>query len=307
MRGTIANWLNRPEYIYQPDRLICRLVGGAQRWKGEQTVELPWGLPLEVDTSQTFGRILSHHGIWELPVVEAIFRLVDATDVVLDIGANAGYMTAAAVCAGARSVTSYEPHPVLFARLARSVERWNAEPRVAGRVIARQQAVSSAQGTATLLIPKKGVADSEIATLESELDSAAYDQVQVETATIDTIVGEMQEPIGLMKIDIEGHELQAFKGAGQTLRHRKIRDIVYEDFNGVESDATRLLMNSGYSIFGLQRSVLGLVLIENPGPGKRSFLSQNHNMLATLEPARAKDRILRNGYKCMSRAARAGF
>ena len=304
MQGRLDYWLNRPEYIYQPNRLIRRIFGEEQRERGEQTIELPWGLPLEVDTSQTIGLILSHHGIWDLPVVEAIFRLVDPSDNVLDVGANAGYMTAAAAGAGAKRVIAFEPHPALFARLGRSVARWNAMPRVAGRVVARQEAVSAGQGTATLLIPKKGWADNEISTLETKADLDGFDQVRVTTTALDTIVREIQEPIGLLKIDIEGHEFQAFKGGSESLGGRKIRDILYEDHNGVDSDATQLLMKHGYSIFGLRRSVLGPVLLSGLSAGKLTY--GEHNLLATLEPARAKERILRNGYKCMSRAAKAG-
>ena len=280
MAGRIAEWINRPEYIYQPGKFLRRLWEIRSRQEGDEVIELPWKLPMEVDSSETIGRILSHHGIFEMPVVEAIFRLVDPGDFVLDAGANIGYMAAVAAAAGAGKVISFEPHPALFARLSRNLGRWNNDPRFAGRFDARQEAISSEIGNATLFVPKSGFAENQgLASLEAMLDRDAYQEVRVSTTTLDSIIQEVGRSVGVLKLDIEGHELHAFRGAGISLREKKIRDIVYEGFDGADSDASKLLASFGYSIFGLQRSVFGPVLLDTLAGGRR--LIGDHNLVAT--------------------------
>lgn len=109
MNGEMVMQLNLPEYIYQPQKLIRHFLAKGHAIKRQEIVDLPWKLAIEVDTSEDIGRILSHHRIFELPVVEALFRLIDPDDFVLDAGANIGYMTAAALSAGAARVISFEP------------------------------------------------------------------------------------------------------------------------------------------------------------------------------------------------------
>ena len=305
-RRQMANWLNRPEYVHQPGKLLRRVFGKASGEEGEAVIELPWKLQLEVDTSETSGRILSHHGIFEMPVVEALFRLVDPLDTVLDVGANIGYMTAVAASTGAAKVISFEPHPALYPRLSRNIERWKAIPALAGRVEGRAQAVSSACGTSILNIPRGWCTDNQmLATLEEQPNPEAFDEVRVPVTTLDEVIREAGGPIGVLKIDIEGHEFQAFKGARESLSQRKIRDIIYEDFAGIGSDPSKLLASHGYFIFGVKSSLLGPVLIDDRHLGKPAY--GEHNFVATIDPARVKKRMSARGYLCLSRGARTGL
>ena len=305
MNAQIGGRFIRPEYIYQPNKLIRRIFGKRLDQGSEEIVELPWKLSMEVDSSEIIGCGISRTGIFEMPVVEAIYRLVDSSDTVLDVGANIGYMTAAALSAGAKKVIAFEPHPVLFARLLRNVERWDHEPRFTGRVNVRNEAIDSGGGRATLFIPKGEFAGNQgIATLETNIYQTGFDKVEVAGTTLDTVIHEHREPIGLLKIDIEGHEFQAFRGGSDSLGNRRIRDIIYEDFGGVDSDASKLLASYGYSIFGLRGSLAGPVLREGLKGGKLSL--SEHNLVATLDPDRVRRRMSPRGYKCLSREARQG-
>jgi len=306
MNAQIGGRFIRPEYIYQPNKLIRRIFGKRLDQGSEEIVELPWKLSMEVDSSEIIGCGISRTGIFEMPVVEAIYRLVDSSDTVLDVGANIGYMTAAALSAGAKKVIAFEPHPVLFARLLRNVERWDHEPRFTGRVNVRNEAIDSGGGRATLFIPKGEFAGNQgIATLETNIYQTGFDKVEVAGTTLDTVIHEHREPIGLLKIDIEGHEFQAFRGGSDSLGKRRIRDIIYEDFRGVDSDASKLLASYGYSIFGLRSSLAGPVLREGLKGGKLSL--SEHNLVATLDPDRVRRRMSPRGYKCLSRKARQSY
>jgi FkbM family methyltransferase len=306
MSAHLGQRFNRPEYIYQPQKLFRRVFGKRLDEGGEVIVELPWDLLMEVDSSEIIGCGISRTGIFEMPVVEAIFRLVDPCDTVLDVGANIGYMTAVALSAGARKVIAFEPHPVLFARLLRNVVRWDHEPRFTGRMNVRNEAIDSGGGRVTLFIPKEQFAVNQgIATLETNIYLSGFDEVEVAGTTLDSVIDEQREPIGLLKIDIEGHEFQAFRGGSDALANGKIRDIIYEDFRGVDSDASKLLASYGYSIFGLRNSLSGPELREGLSVGELPL--SEHNLVATLDPDRVRRRMSPRGFQCLSREARQGY
>ena len=300
----LSDWLNRPEYLYQPNKLIQRVIRRNAVRNGVKVVVLPWHLPLELDTTESIGRIISHHGIFEMPVVEAIFRLVDTSDTVLDVGANIGYMAAAAAAAGAKRVISFEPNPAIFPRLFRNVERWRHYPGLYGRIEAMQKAIHSESGVSTLFIPRYST-NGGLSTLEMREGNDGYDKVQVPTTTLDAVIQELSGPVGILKIDIEGHELQALHGARESLSRRAIRDILYEEFDGASSQTTKFLASYGYSIFGLQRSITGPVLLPDLQPGSR--LQGDHNLVATLDTVRLKRRMSARGFMCLSRKARLHF
>lgn len=262
-------------------------------------VELPWKLALEVDSSETIGLGISHHGVFELAVVEAIFRLVDPADSFLDVGANVGYMTSAALASGARQIVSFEPHPDLFARLSRNVRCWSG-PQDAARIEVRQNAVSAESGTAALQVPKTNFGGNQgICTLEVAGDRDEYFQIDVVTTTLDQVIGELGEAIGVLKIDIEGHELQAFYGGRASLAAGKIRDIIYEDYDDVGSEVSDFLRSFGYSIYGLEAGLLGPVMRDRVKVGEPF---STPNLLATLSPDRARNRMGRRGYRCLKSA-----
>lgn len=118
------------------------------------------------------------------------------------------------------------------------------------------------------------------------------------TTTLDKVIGDFGGAVGVLKIDIEGHELQAFSGAQESLESGKIRDIIYEDYGDMDSAVSRLLRSFGYSIFGLDKTLFGLVLRER---SKAVQPFEPPNLLATLNPARARQRMARRGYNCLNK------
>jgi FkbM family methyltransferase len=300
----IIRSLNKPEYLYQPTKTLHRIFGKNQTGSGVRIVVLPWKLPLEVNCGETIGRTISHHGLFELSVVEAIFRLVDPSDIFLDVGANIGYMASVAVSAAAKKVISFEPHPDLFAHLSRNVGLWiEARPEIANRIETRQIAVSSKVGTAILHIPGRDFMGNEgISSLETRAEQDADRQVEVATTTLDRIIEDLGGAVGVLKIDIEGHELHAFEGALESLASHKIRDIIFEDHEGMTSEVSRLLSRFGYSVFGLNKTLFGPMLLESLESVERFRLRSyegSPNFLATLDPERARLRMASRGYKCL--------
>jgi FkbM family methyltransferase len=130
---------------------------------------------------------------------------------VLDVGAHKGAYTwwlRRAVGASGR-VVAFEPQPLLVHRLREVAAPW---PNVRVEWLA----LSSRNGELELHIPKGG--PSPVATLEPRA-GADFDNVTVPVTTLDDYAAVHDiGSVGFIKVDVEGHELEFFRGAEQLLR-----------------------------------------------------------------------------------------
>ena len=86
--------LSKPWYFHRPGQLLRRLWSGLVGLPSAPVVVLlPWGVELEVDPRETIGRAIWTTGIYDLAVSETLFRLTRSGDLVVDAGANIGYMS----------------------------------------------------------------------------------------------------------------------------------------------------------------------------------------------------------------------
>lgn len=300
--SALIRYLNKPEYLFQPRTIVRRLMSrpGAS---SVMEVPLPWGTSIETDAHETIGRTLVKHGMFEIAVVEAMFRLIDDRDRVLDIGANIGFMSAAAAASHSHvTVTAIEPHPVLFERLVRNINGWTAQrPDMRGRVRAMQTAVSDSPGRAALHIPQSFAGNQGIASLVKGSAAPGSTTVEVQCTTIDEIVSRDVSRVGLLKIDVEGHEIAAFRGGEESLAQRKIRDIIFEDHEGLDSEVCRVLSGFGYKLYFLGKLPWGPWLCrERDAVRAAAYSFDSPNFLATLEPGRAESRMAPLGYRCIA-------
>jgi FkbM family methyltransferase len=300
--SSLLRYLNKPEYLFQPQTIARKLLSSRRRGQSATRVPLPWGISMEVDPRETIGRSLCNHGLFEIAVVEALFRLIDPGDLVLDVGANIGFMSAAAAASRAASVIAFEPHPVLFERLARNFAEWTTQRAdMQGRLRALQVAISDAAGEATLHIPDAFSGNQGIASLVDCAPTAGMTTVAVRCVTIDQVIAEEGRPVGLMKIDVEGHEMAALRGAAAALQQRRIRDIIFEDHRGIDSDVCRVLTSHGYSIYFLGKLPWGPILCTPANSSRAAAISfDSPNFLATLDHVRAEARMGGWGYRCVA-------
>jgi FkbM family methyltransferase len=136
-------------------------------------------------------------------------------DVAVDVGANKGaylYWLRRAVGAGGK-VFAYEPQPALARYLQSACRMMNWQ-----NVFVRDCALSNSPGIGKLNVPGGG--ESPGASLEcAVLETAAGRSYE---CPVDTLDHQLQEAgrITFLKVDVEGHELQVFQGAGEILtRH----------------------------------------------------------------------------------------
>lgn len=144
--------------------------------------------------------------------------------VVLDVGANHGIVSleCALFVGRAGRVHAFEPAPETRACLARHLKINNIE-----NVSVFETAVGAAPGRARLRVYKHATG---LATLsESDPDHAADEVIEVKTITLDEHCEAHEiSTVELLKIDIEGHELFALRGARRMLASKKVRAILLE-------------------------------------------------------------------------------
>lgn len=133
-------------------------------------------------------------------------RYLRSTDTFVDVGANVGiYSLLAARAVPQGQVLAFEPNPITAERM-----RTNLRLNGIDNVIVRASAVGSRAGTATLTA-RLGPGD------HIELDqSSEVDTVTVPVTTLDAAVDRIAR-ISLIKIDVEGFEVEVLRGATELL------------------------------------------------------------------------------------------
>ncbi len=138
-------------------------------------------------------------------------------DIVLDCGAHVGVFTAKALARGAARVVAIEPDPVHVECLRRNLHKEIAQ----GRVTLLPEGVWSQEGRITLFA---GVENSGGNSMVEQQQGGA---TQVSVTTIDRLVQTLQLPrVDFIKMDIEGAERHALRGALETLRKFRPRLMI---------------------------------------------------------------------------------
>ncbi|MCP9440071.1 MAG: FkbM family methyltransferase [Nitrospira sp.] len=155
------------------------------------------GVPHELGTEKLLRRVLGEGGVF------------------VDVGANVGYFTkvASELVGTSGKVLAFEPMPAAL-RLLRMNTAGLAN------VTVFPLALSDTSGTATFYVRKKG--DTSSLSPDSEASP-----VSVTVSTLDERLVD-QPRIDLIKIDVEGSELDVLRG-GQTIL-RRYRPIIYFEF-----------------------------------------------------------------------------
>jgi FkbM family methyltransferase len=173
---------------------------------------------------------------------DALLRQFTGNPVIFDVGANIGQFADAVL----KSISpvqlhSFEPSERAFSQLAQTIG--------AKAVRINQCALSDKEGEMTLYAPEAG---SELASLtERRLDHFGLEIAHREKIRVDTVDAYCARnnipKIDLLKVDVEGHEMAVFRGAGTMLSSGKIRVILFE-FGGANID-TRTFFQDFYYFF----------------------------------------------------------
>jgi FkbM family methyltransferase len=286
---------DKPHYVFHPLRMLRRARYGGPSDRRE-IAHLPWGLPLEVGADEAIGFTILTTGVFDPCVTETMHRLIDPGELVLDVGANVGYLTSlAAARAGAGGrVMAFEPHPVVFELLSANIARWNGGQ--VAEVQAQQLALSDHAGTAELNAGNSFNTNMGLSSLEASAEATAEDVlVPVEVKRLDEVI-DGEQRVGLMKIDVEGHEPGVLRGSQRLLESGAIRDVIFEDHHPYPDDSTRLVEDAGYKLFSLSNDLFGINL---GAPAERGEVREwpGASYLATRDPERAAERLKPRGWR----------
>jgi FkbM family methyltransferase len=178
------------------------------------------------------------------PDVQLVASLCDPDRVSLDIGADVGEFTIA-MLASSRSVIAFEPRPAQAGELATMFGAVGAAVRV------EAVALSDKPGVTTMRVVES---DPGRSTIDADNPlGGALDAGGGAVASIDVPVKRLDDlrldDIGLVKIDVEGHELAVLRGATDTLtRNRPAVLVEAEERHHPRAVAaiTELLTGLGY-------------------------------------------------------------
>jgi FkbM family methyltransferase len=150
-----------------------------------------------------------------IDIYEPVGHEVRRGDIVLDCGANIGVFTRKALSRGADLVVAIEPAPRTLEALRRNFE----EEIKSGRVIVYPKGVWDHDGELELALDTANQAANSLVMGKKDAPN-----VRVPLTTIDKIVAELKLPrVDFIKMDIEGAEKPALKGASDTIRRFRPR------------------------------------------------------------------------------------
>lgn len=263
---------------------------------GNVTLRTSWGVEIQADPKKTIGHGILNTGVYDLALSEMLGRLVSPGDTVADVGANIGYTTLLMAAAAGRHgrVIAFEPHPDLVATLRQNVTSAAKRWRLASADI-HDIALSDRAGQAKLELPPDFESNDGVA----RIAPTTHRDVPSLTVPVDTIDNVLRgTPVTVMKVDIEGHELQAFRGGSKMLASHEIRHIVFEDHDVEKSEVVGLLEGHGYRIFSFGWSLRGLVL-GAVGGSRLAKIYEAPNFVATLAPDEVTGRCKARGWSVL--------
>ncbi len=296
--------LFKPEYWFRPSQIWRRLSRRGPR-PANADIVTPWGLPMRVHPIEDMGNVIWQLGIIDLVVCEICWRLLDPGETAVDVGANIGQMTGlmSQRVGPTGEVWSFEPHPEVRAELENHVAAWRKTNPNLGPVRIHGVALSQSAGAAALFEPRNFAGNRGTASLETvSTESGGANDTGGRSFTVPTETFDALFPtdrrVGVLKIDVEGHEPQVFAGALKTFKDRRVRDIVFEEHLALPSPASKLLTDAGYTLFSLEQAFWGPRLHQ---PSER--INRPHwlppNYLATLDPQRAQTRCQSRGWRVL--------
>jgi FkbM family methyltransferase len=291
----------KPEYVLQPRRLLRRVTAREVHSEFVDVI-LPWGLPIRVRPEDALGHALRRLGVYDLAVSETLWRLTDAGETVVDVGANVGYTTAVVAGRLGRSgrVVSFEPHPDIFRELEHNVTRWQKLlPSIRFEYL--EAGLSDTNGELMLAEQAGFPQNRGVAKVETGDAGGNGRRFEVPVMKLDDAM--RGERVHLLKLDVEGYEPAVLRGARQFVEGHRVRDVIFEEHNEYPTAASDLLEGSGYQIYRIHKAFCGPRLLPPDSETRRSSWEPT-SFLATSDAGRARQRLSARGWSILRGKAR---
>ncbi len=216
-------------------------------------LEFERNLWMKVDIRDVLQGTLLLEGPWEPQTTQYIHTTLADGHVFLDIGANSGYFALlASRCVGPRGkVFAIEPNPAMAEQVRQNVARSGLT-----NVVVEELACSSSAGVRDLYLGPPG--NTGITSLSSA-NVRSDECVSVNCVPADALVEKYDiSRIDLVKIDVEGAELEVLRGMTDILKRFRPKIIIellpslLAGFSATIEDVTDQLARFGYSMSTLE-------------------------------------------------------
>ena len=209
------------------------------------------GFQVELDLSEYLQAWIYTFGSYELPTVKFIRSTLKPGAACIDVGAQIGYITLVMASSQDRnvSVLSFEPEDANYAHLQRNLELNDLK-----NVTTVQKAVSSEPGSIKLYLS----ADENAGTHSTVFVEGNVSEKFIEipcTTLDDEISSRGMQRLDLIKIDVEGAEIDVIRGATNTLKSLKptiiaeLSDALQEAAGFTCAQFKQYMIDLGYSPF----------------------------------------------------------
>jgi FkbM family methyltransferase len=171
-------------------------------------------------------------------------RHLRAGEIVIDVGANVGHISLLlSDIVGPSGIFAFEPTPISFGRLR---ENWELNSWPIENV--KHMAVGARSGT--VFVPN---VDRPLTTNTISNTSAKAASVEIPLVRLDDLRDLWHgQPIGLLKVDVEGYEQHVFRGARELLRIDRPRFVMFESLSAkIDPNVAALLADAEYAVFQL--------------------------------------------------------
>jgi FkbM family methyltransferase len=196
------------------------------------------------------GRVAFFFGDLDPKLTWIATKLIKRGDTVLDIGANLGILTLhfADLVGEYGRVHAFEPNPIVMHKLRSAVAR-----KGTSNVNLNEIALGQEAGFITLKIPRENHGEGSIVKWRSDPDVPGTD---VALMRLDDYVSENRiDRIDFLKIDVEGAELEVFRGARMVLEKIQPNIILFEHGSrrGGPTAAMQMLASFGYQFLSVSK------------------------------------------------------
>jgi FkbM family methyltransferase len=175
------------------------------------------GAIFEYTVSELLDRSRYLYGSYEYVYASAFIGQIESGSLVVDVGANIGeYTLLAAMSTGPHGrVLAVEPNPALHPRMLRVLEINNVF-----NVNLLSMALGSSEARGTLTVPPGAAALGTLRTTGYPGTQGTPIGVSIRRLD-DILVSEDRHRVGVVKVDVEGWELEVFRGGRETLANAK--------------------------------------------------------------------------------------
>lgn len=231
-------------------RIIDRFAKGTKLGNGERSAITSDGVVLKVLADDLIGRHILMTGKFDRSVVQVLIDHAEPNDVLLDIGANIGYVSTCFLAKVPDSkVICVEPQPGIVDLLRKNMTQFGERASI------HQVALSDEPGELRFHVDQDNRGASRV---------SKDGEITVQAVRAFDLLAKM-EKLDLIKIDVEGHELPVFRSIENELSRLKPRAILFED-HGVAASPSgsigTILVKAGYAILGIDKRLLSTKLVQ---------------------------------------------